>query len=135
MPFVSENNTRFLAVRSSGPGGQRVNRRSTKVHVWARVADLQVSDDEKRLIREKLAGRINQNDELEVSCEEERAQAMNHARAIERMNELIAEAVTVSPERIPTEPSHGAKIAAMVRKEKRYKKKKLRSESRHPEEG
>ena len=131
-PFVSEHNTRFSAARSSGPGGQRTNRRSTKVHVFARVDELPLSPEEKKLVGEKLAGRINQDGELEVSCEEERSQAANHAKALARMNELLEEAIVVPPPRIPTEPPHGAEIAAREHERKRYVKKRTRRESKKP---
>lgn len=131
--FVSEHNTRFSAARSSGPGGQRVNRRATKVHVFARVDDLPLSSEEKNRIRLKLAGRINEDGELEVSCEEERSQAANHAKALLRMNELIGEAIAVLPPRIPTEPPRGAEIAAREHERKRYGKKRVRRASKRPE--
>mgnify|MGYP001559215298 CR=1 FL=1 len=128
--FASEDNTRFEAVRSSGPGGQNVNRRSTKVHAWVRVGDLLISSDKKKLLRERLAGRINQNDELEVSNDEERSQVMNKERALVRMNELITEAIKIPPKRIPTVVPRGAKAAARRHNELRYEKKKSRQESR-----
>lgn len=131
-PFASENNTRFEAVRSSGPGGQNVNRRSTKVHAWVRIGDLLISSDKKKLLRERFAGRINQNDELKVSNDEERSQAMNKERALIRMNELITGAIKILPKRIPTGVPRGAKAAARRHNELRYEKKKSRQESRMP---
>ena len=132
MEFVSEQNTRFEASRSSGPGGQNVNKRSTKIQVWTRVFELPVSEKEKRMLRKKLQNRINQDDELEVSCDGERSQAANRAKALTRMNEIIAEALIVSPPRIPTNPSRGAQEAAREHERKRYQRKKIRRASKQP---
>ena len=80
--IVTLENVRWKAVRASGPGGQRVNRRSTKVQMWVKVEDLPLTDLEKRRIRQNLAHRINHNDELEVWSEEERSQELNRDSAL-----------------------------------------------------
>ncbi len=132
MEYVNEKNTRFKAARSSGPGGQRVNKKETKVQVWVKIDDLPLQTQEKDLLREKLENRINKDDELEISSEEERFQEQNHKRALERMNEIIAEALIVSPPRIPTEPHEN--IEEKFREERRLQglKKKYRKESKTP---
>lgn len=100
-PLVTEKNIRFKATRASGPGGQNAGRRSTRVQIWMKVADLALSDDEKKLVREKLAHRINKNDEIEVSNEEDRLQELNRENAVEKMNEIIIEALKVRKPRYP----------------------------------
>ncbi len=99
--FVNESNIREKMTRPSGPGGQNASRRSTRVQIWAKVADLQVSEDEKKIIRKKLAHHINKNDEIEVMNEEDRLQERNKEKAIEVMNQLIAEALKKNPPRFP----------------------------------
>lgn len=128
--LVGPDDVRFKAVRSSGPGGQRVNRRSTKVQLWVRIGNLRLSDQERRLIRARLEHRINHRDELEVAWEGERLQERNRALALEHLNELLAAALRVPPRRIPTEPHRGAREARLSDKRFRGVKKERRRASR-----
>jgi len=127
---IPEELIRFKAVRSGRPGGQNADRRSTKVQAWVRIADLPLSTDEKKRIRERLHDRINKNDELEAASREERLQGLNKEHAVERLQELIAAAVHKDPERIPTEPPRGAKEERIRHKHLRYEKKEARRASR-----
>lgn len=98
--YFDENKVRFEATRSEGAGGENVNRRATKVHAWAKIDDLKLGDDQKKLVREKLAHRVTKHDELEVTNEEERDQEENKEKALEIMERLIEEAIKVPPERV-----------------------------------
>ncbi|MCL4403863.1 hypothetical protein M1432_00730 [Patescibacteria group bacterium] len=98
--YFDENKARFEAVRSEGAGGENVNRRATKVHTWVKIGDLKLDDDQKKMVREKLAHRITKRDELEVTNEEERTQEENKEKALEIMEKLIAEAIKKDPPRI-----------------------------------
>lgn len=127
---ISEKDVRFKAVRASGPGGQRVNRRYTKVQMWIKISDLPLTEKKKKLIREKLAHHVNHNDELEVESEEERFRVRNKARAFEKLDVMIKKALKVDPPRIPTKPSKGAKEERLRHKHIRYQKKKSRREAK-----
>lgn len=118
------------SVRASGPGGQRTNRRSTKVQIWIKISDLPLSEKEKQLIREKLAHRVNHEDELEVESEEERFQKRNKERAYEKLSELIEGAIHKDPPRIQTEPPRSAEEQRMRHKHLRYQKKRSRREAK-----
>jgi len=110
--------------KSGGPGGQNVNKRSTKAEVrWNVEKSQSFSQEEKEKIKQVLGNRINKEGELIVCCEEERNQAQNRQRAIERLNELVAMALSPQKERIPTKPTP-------ISKEKRLKEKKLQSEKK-----
>lgn len=121
--LVSGKMVKFKAARSSGPGGQRANRRSTKVQLWVKIGDLPLTEIEKRRIRTKLGKHINHRDELEASSEEERSQELNRDKALEKMNELITEALKIRKPRIKTKPPRRVE-------EKRIKEKKLKSEKK-----
>ncbi len=99
--LVTEKNIRFKAVRPGGPGGKGASRRSTKVQIWVKVANLHITDDEKKILRKKLAHRINHNDEIEVSNQEDRLQELNRENALQKMNEIIAEALKKPAPRFP----------------------------------
>ena len=132
--LISEKDVRFKAVRSGKPGGQRANRRDTKIQARVCIQDLLLSEEQKRLIREKLHNRINRDDELIIESEEERFQDLNKENALERLNTVIEEAITVPPERVPTEPPRSADDARIRHKHMRYQKKKTRRISRNAPE-
>ncbi len=100
-----------------------MNRRSTKVEIWVSVKNLPLSEKERKIIRKKLAGHLNQKDEIWVENQETRSQEMNRDLAMGRLNALLKEALRVPKARIPTEPRRGAK-------ERRIKEKKILSEKK-----
>lgn len=125
--IINPDLARFKAVRARGPGGQRTNRRSTKIQAWARIEDLPLSDFQKQLIRKKLANHINGRDELEVEEEEEASQFLNKKRAFERLNELVNKAIEIKPIRISTQPPASAEEKRIREKKIKTQKKKSRS--------
>ena len=130
---LEEKDVSWKAVRSSGPGGQNVNKRSTKVQMWVRVADLPLDSNVKKKIREKLANHIDSDDELQVECEEERFQEKNREVALGKLNNLIEEALDEDPKRIPTKPHKWAEEERLRHKHARYQKKKSRREGKNPD--
>ena len=112
------------ASRSSGPGGQNVNKVNTKVEVRLNItgSDL-LSDTEKALVFEKLANKINKQGELIVTSQSERTQLQNKEKAIEKINQLIANALKIEKLR------KKSKIPKSLN-EKRLKDKKLKSEKK-----
>ena len=108
--------------RSSGKGGQNVNKTSTKVFVhWGIENSTVLTDDEKNRVRAKLANRINNEDELVVFSEEERSQAQNKELAIDRLQTLVDQALHVPKIRRVTRPTLGSKI-------RRVESKRMRSQ-------
>lgn len=101
---LTEKDVRMKTSRASGPGGQRVNKRSTRVQLWVKIDALSITDEEKQRAREHLAKHINHDDEFEVSCDDERFQERNREIALSRMNEMLHEAIKKPEERIPTIP-------------------------------
>jgi ribosome-associated protein len=112
------------ASRSSGPGGQNVNKVNTKVEVRLNItgSDL-LSDSEKALVFKKLANKINKQGELIVTSQSERTQLQNKEKAIEKINLLIANALKIEKLR------KKSKIPKSLN-EKRLKDKKLKSEKK-----
>jgi ribosome-associated protein len=110
----------FKAVRSSGPGGQHVNKTSSKVEVHFNVINTNaLSMAEIVRLSEKLKNRISSDGILVLSCGESRSQHRNKAIVIERMLHLIAESLKVKKKRKKTKPSRAA-----VEKRLRSKKNK-----------
>jgi ribosome-associated protein len=117
---------RAATSRSSGPGGQNVNKLETRVTIEADVDALPLDDAQKQLVRERLAGRINKEGVLRVTSQAERSQLANRDRALARMEELLAEALVVRPKRRRTRPTKAAKERRIEAKKRRGKVKVLR---------
>lgn len=125
--FVSE--FIFTTSRSSGPGGQNVNKVSTKVELRINIpASSLLSPEEKRIICEKLKKRINSKGELILSSQKGRTQILNREIVTEKFFELLSRSLEVLPERKPTKPSVSSKTERIEKKRKRGYIKKLRKE-------
>ncbi len=117
----------IATTKSSGPGGQNVNKVNTKVKVLFDVKSSSVlSDDEKQLVCLKLKNRINASGELTVTSQSARTQLRNRNNAVDVMLDLIAKALTVNPKRIPTSPTKASQDERLEEKHKRSTIKKLR---------
>lgn len=112
--------------RSGGPGGQHVNKTSSKVTLKIPLSELPVTTEELRRIEHLLSGRINSEGELIIRSSETRSQANNRKRAYERAEQLIVSALTPVKSRRPTSPSRGSKERRLESKKKRGEKKRLR---------
>ncbi len=129
---IAESELGFSASRSSGPGGQNVNKVSTRVTLRF---DLEASPDltaeQKELIRERLATRISKQGVLSVSSQRERSQSANREAATARFVELLRAALDVDPERRPTRVPRGVDRRRLENKRKRSKVKRRRSRRYH----
>jgi len=120
--FVPRAELTFRATRSGGPGGQHVNTSSTRVELaWDVGASPSLSDDQRALLREKLANRINGEGELLLVAGGSRSQHQNKEEVVERFVEIVREALHVPKKRKKTRPPRAAH-------EKRLESKKHRSE-------
>ena len=118
--------------RSSGPGGQNVNKVNTKVKVLFDIMRSAIlSEEEKSLVCLKLKNRINTGGELTVTSQSERTQLMNRNNAVEKMLHLIVNALTEDPERIPTAPT---KTSQIERLEEKHKRGLIKRQRKKPEE-
>jgi len=119
----------FKAVRSSGSGGQNVNKVSTKVALRFDIEHSEfLSDDEKERIYKKLKNRISNEGILIISSDAERTQLRNKNKAIELFFELLENALKKPKKRKKTKPTRASK-------EKRLKEKKIQSEKKHLRKG
>jgi len=90
---VSEHELTFSFERSPGPGGQNVNKTSTRVTLHFDVAkSTSLSNAQKSRVRKALASRINQDGVLRIVSSRERTQLANRRAAVNRFIELMTEA-------------------------------------------
>jgi len=128
---IREDELRFAASRSGGPGGQNVNKVSSRVTLTFDLkASTTLSDEHKRKIRERLGGRINKNGVLRIVSQRTRSQELNRSDAIERFSDLIRRALTPRPARVKTRIPAGAHERRIEAKKKRasVKQERLRKD-------
>jgi len=120
---------RMKAVRARGPGGQRVNRRSTKVQLWVKIEHLPLRPAERRLLRKKLKGCVNRRGEICVESESSRSQELNRDAALRKLQAVIERALTRPRRRISTTPPRGAEDQRIREKKFVSERKRARRES------
>lgn len=125
---IPENELLFTASGSSGPGGQNVNKVSTRVTLWFDVLhSASLTEEQKDRISRNLAARINKKGWLRITVEEHRSQAANRKLAREKFCRLLFEALKERPVRKKTRVPKRSRRRRLENKKQRSRKKKLRS--------
>jgi ribosome-associated protein len=120
----------YSTSRSSGPGGQNVNKVNTKVELRFSVKfSSLLTDLEKVLIFNKLKNRITNDGELVIVSQSERTQLMNKKAATEKFFEVISKALTIQTKRRSTRATLASKLKRLERKKIRGVIKKNRRDS------
>jgi ribosome-associated protein len=115
------------AIRSSGSGGQHVNKVSTKIELQFDVANaLELNEDEKALIIENLNSRLTKNYILILQCSDSRSQFKNKQLVKERFLTLIKDALIIQKKRIRTKTPKSAKRKRLKNKKQNAEKKEHR---------
>ena len=121
---IRETDLRFAYSRSSGPGGQNVNKLNTKAELWLRPDSLTGLRDDARARLFALAGkRMTIEGELHLVAETARTQERNRSAVLEKLRELIIQAQHTPKKRRRTRPSAASR-------QRRLDSKRHRSETK-----
>lgn len=115
----------FKAVRSSGAGGQHVNKVSSKIEVSFPILISEgLSENEKILLQQKLSSKLSKDGVLQLQCSESRSQHKNKELVIKRLLNVLKSGLIIPKKRVKT------KIPKSVIR-KRLKSKKVNSEKKN----
>lgn len=118
----------FKFIRSSGPGGQNVNKVSTAAELRVAIAAIEGLDERAIERLRDLAGRrVNAAGELVLRAETSRSQRENREICLEKLRQLVSTAAKRPKVRRPTKPTRGSKERRLEQKTQRGEIKKRRS--------
>jgi ribosome-associated protein len=119
----------FSTARSSGPGGQNVNKVNSKVILrWNIKNSALLIADEKELLLQKLSSRLTTEGELLLSVQDKRSQIQNKEEVLDKLDVLLKQAFFKKKKRKPTKPSRSSRQSRLDKKKKHSDKKKFRNE-------
>jgi len=111
-------------MRSSGAGGQHMNKVSSKVELTFNIENSEgLSEREKQRILLKLKSRLTNDGAIVLQCDEARSQHRNKDLVVKRFFEMLKKAMTVPKKRKPTKPTKSSK-------ERRLKAKKITADKK-----
>ncbi len=125
---------KFDFVRSSGPGGQHVNRSATQVELRFDVANSpSLTEEQRHRVLMNLRTRIDAAGVLHISAQSTRSQYRNRAEAVTRFQELMQRALRVPRRRKPTRPTVAARERRLEQKRRRSDQKRSRQRVQYDE--
>ena len=113
--------------RSSGAGGQHVNKTSSRVEIfWNITGSRALTDEQRARLLDKLSSRLTTEGSIRVVASDMRSQGRNRELAEERLAELVRRSLVVPRKRKPTKPTRAAKEARLESKKLHSNKKRTR---------
>jgi len=126
-PDLISNELEFATSRSSGPGGQNVNKVNTKVTLRWNIQNSSVlTVEEKELLQQKLASRLTTDGTLLIISQDKRSQLQNKEEALLKLENLLKQAFMKKKKRKPSKPSKSSVQNRLDKKKKHSDKKKWR---------
>ena len=124
---IPADELREAASRSGGPGGQHVNKTSTRVTLrWNVTASSCLTASQRRRLREKLGGRLTRTGDLVVNSDRTRSRARNREYARNRIVEIVSAGLARPLPRRPTRPTKASRVRLRAEKTRRGRVKHSR---------
>lgn len=121
----------WTAVRASGPGGQNVNKVSSKIELSFDFEDsVALSDPTKARLRQLAKNTLDAEGRILVTSQKTRDQSKNLADARDKLRDIVLKALVVPKARKPTKPTKGSKVRRLTTKKKVGAKKAARKPPR-----
>src|SRR5687768_4134012 len=122
--YLLGNELVFTTSRSSGPGGQNVNKVNSKVTLqWDVGKSVMLTAEEKNILVQKLSSKLTREGVLMLNAQENRSQIQNKEAVIEKFERLLSKAFEKKKVRKATKPSKGA-VQSRIKKKKAQSEKK-----------
>ena len=122
---IKESELHFSYVRSSGPGGQHVNKVSTAVQLKYNVMESDIPEELKQRFVKSYKNRISKNGFLTIMAQSFKSQKKNKDDAVKRLEKLFSD-IKIQAKRIPTKPSWSSRVKRVEGKKRRSMTKKNR---------
>jgi len=129
---VEKNAIEMNFVRSSGPGGQNVNKRSTKAQLRIPLDRIPLSQRARTRLQRLARNSITTSGELLIESDETRSQSRNKRACMDRLRDLVVRATIEPKKRKKTKPSKGSIRRRIENKKRRGETKRLRKPPKHP---
>jgi ribosome-associated protein len=123
------------ATRASGPGGQKVNKTSSRVTLrWSVATSAALDDRQRARLLARLSSRLTRDGELVLHAQRSRSQAQNREHARARLVELVRGALAERTPRRATAPTRGSRERTLAAKRRRSAHKQTRARIRPDED-
>lgn len=124
---IPESELRFTFSRSSGPGGQNVNKVSSKATMhWDAVQSPSLPDDVKQRFLTTYQSRLTTQGEIVIVSQESRDQPKNIQICLDKLRAMVLEVLVPPKKRRPTKPTKGSKVRRLDAKKGRAQVKQNR---------
>ena len=131
---VAQSAIRLQYARSSGPGGQNVNKVNTKTELWVPLGALSgLTERGLDRLRQMAGKRLTQAGELHIASDTHRTQEANREAVMQRLAALVSQAAREPKARRKTKPSRAAKRRRLESKRKRSEVKSNRRAGGRPD--
>jgi ribosome-associated protein len=126
---IPEDELSEQASRAGGPGGQKVNKTSSRVTLrWSVATSAALSERQRARLLARLRSRLTRDGMLVLHAQRSRSQASNREHARARLVELVRAALAERAPRRPTAPSRASRQRALAAKRRRGARKRERSQ-------
>ena len=125
---IPDEELRFTFARSSGPGGQNVNKVASKATLhWSVTTSPSLPDDVRARFLASYPSRITKDGDIVISSQEYRDQPKNIASCLDKLAEMLRQVAVAPKKRKPKKPTKGSKVRRLAEKRFRSEPKRGRS--------